>query len=82
MPSTCPYIKNYSKYLVANAAPAIMRWIIEGAQKAITDNYRLKTPKCVKDAIDRYSHPNPPLKTCLMIMLLQEKDLDNTHQLF
>ena len=51
-------IKNYSKYLTANAAPAIMKWIIEGAQKAIRDNYRLKAPKCVQEAIARYKADN------------------------
>ena len=51
-------IKNYSKYLVANAAPAIMKWIIQGAQKAIRDNYRLKAPKCVQEAIARYKADN------------------------
>ena len=51
-------IKNYSKYLQANAAPAIMKWIIEGAQKAIRDNYRLKAPKCVQEAIARYKADN------------------------
>ena len=51
-------IKNYSKYLVANAAPTIMKWIIQGAQKAIHDNYRLKPPKCVQEAIARYKADN------------------------
>ena len=51
-------IKNYSKYLLTNAGPYITKWIIEGAQKAITDNYKLKVPKCVKDAIERYKSDN------------------------
>lgn len=51
-------IKNYSKYLIANAAPAIMKWIIEGAQQAIHDHYQLKTPKRVQEAIDRYKADN------------------------
>lgn len=51
-------IKNYSKYLAANAAPAIMKWIIQGAQKAIHDHYRLKVPKCVREAIARYKADN------------------------
>ena len=51
-------IKNYSKYLAANAAPAIMKWIIQGAQKAIHDHYRLKAPKCVREAIARYKADN------------------------
>ena len=51
-------IKNYSKYLLTNAGPYITKWIIEGAQKAIADNYKLKVPKCVKDAIERYKADN------------------------
>ena len=51
-------IKNYSKYLVAHAAPAIMKWIIQGAEKVIRDHYRLRPPKCVQDAIDRYRADN------------------------
>ena len=51
-------IKNYSKHLVAHAAPAIMKWIIEGAEKAIRENYHLDVPKCVRDAIDRYKSDN------------------------
>ena len=50
--------KNYSKYLIAHAAPAIMKWIIEGAEKAIRDNYKLYPPKCVQDAIEKYKSDN------------------------
>ena len=51
-------IKNYSKYLLTNAGPYITKWIIEGAQKAIADNYKLKVPKCVKEAVERYKSDN------------------------
>ena len=51
-------IKNYSKYLLANAGPYITKWIIEGAQKAITEDYILKVPKCVRDAIEQYRADN------------------------
>ncbi|MFX7858325.1 hypothetical protein ABTK38_21740, partial [Acinetobacter baumannii] len=40
-------IKNYSKFLLKNAGPAITKWIIEGAQKAIHDNFNLTLPACV-----------------------------------
>ena len=50
--------KNYSKHLIAHAAPAIMKWIIEGAEKAIRDNYKLYPPKCVRDAIEKYKSDN------------------------
>ena len=51
-------IKNFSKYLVAQAAPAIMKWIIEGAEKAIRDDYKLTLPACVEEAIARYKADN------------------------
>ena len=50
--------KNYSDYLVANAAPFIMAWIIEGAGKAIGNNFRIPLPKCVEDAIAKYRQDN------------------------
>ena len=51
-------IKNYSKFLLKNAGPAITKWIIEGAQKVIRDNYKLTLPACVQDAIRRYRADN------------------------
>ena len=50
--------KNYSDYLVANAAPFIMAWIIEGAGKVIGNNFRIPLPKCVEDAIAKYRQDN------------------------
>lgn len=51
-------IKNYSKYLLDNAGSYIVKWIIEGAQKAIMANFKLKLPKCVKEAIEKYKADN------------------------
>lgn len=51
-------IKNYSKHLLAKAGPYITKWIIEGARKAIEDNYTLKVPQCVQEAIERYKADN------------------------
>ena len=47
-------IKNYAGYLQKHAGQYVLQWIIEGAQKAIVENYHLKRPKCVEDAINRY----------------------------
>ena len=47
-------IKNYSKFLLDNAGPYIMTWIIEGAKKAIDRKFKLELPACVKEAIERY----------------------------
>jgi len=51
-------IKNYSDYLVHNAGPAILKWIIEGAKQVINEDYDLTLPTCVQDAIDAYRESN------------------------
>lgn len=51
-------IKNYSDYLYENAGGAVLSWIIEGAHKAINNNYKIAVPTVVKDAIDRYRDSN------------------------
>lgn len=51
-------IKNYADYLVKNAGPAIMSWIIEGAQKIIARDYRIDPPKVVAEAIEQYRGMN------------------------
>ena len=51
-------VKNYTDYLVKNAGPAIMAWIIEGAQKAIQQKYKFDVPACVDAAIKVYRENN------------------------
>ena len=51
-------IKNYADYLVRNAGGAILAWIIEGAQKAIHNNFKLTVPQVVLDAIAQYRDNN------------------------
>lgn len=51
-------IKNYTDFLIKNAGGGILSWIIEGAKKIIDDDYKLKTPKKVQDAIDLYKKNN------------------------
>lgn len=51
-------IKNYADYLFENAGPSIMTWIIEGAKKAIEQNYRIVTPASVEYAIEAYREEN------------------------
>ena len=51
-------IKNYTDYLVENAGPYIMAWMIEGAKKAIDAEFKLKPPKCVQDAVEAYRDEN------------------------
>lgn len=51
-------VKNYTDYLVEKAGPAILKWIIEGAQRVIDKEYHLEPPKCVRDAIEKYRGQN------------------------
>jgi P4 family phage/plasmid primase-like protien len=51
-------IKNYADYLFENAGSFIMKWIIEGSQKAIDKEFKFKEPKVVADAINAYREEN------------------------
>ena len=51
-------IKDYSTYLFENAGGTILKWIIEGAKRFINNNFKLKTPKVVADAIATYREAN------------------------
>lgn len=47
-------VKNYADHLFENAGPAVLAWMIEGAEKVIADNFRIAQPKCVKEATALY----------------------------
>lgn len=51
-------IKNYADYLYEKAAPAIMKWLIEGAEKVSKTDHKVDDPKCVKDAVAAYREDN------------------------
>jgi len=42
----------------ADAGGAVLSWIIEGAEKAIKNKYKLKTPMVVEAAINKYRENN------------------------
>lgn len=50
--------KNYADYLYENAGGAVLSWIIDGAAKAINNKYKLRTPKVVEAAINKYRENN------------------------
>ena len=58
-------VGNYSDYLMESAAPAIMKWIIEGAQKVISNHFHPELPACVREAIHRYRETNDWLSAFL-----------------
>ena len=51
-------VKNYADYLVENAGPAILSWVIEGAKSVIDKGFHLKRPQVVTDAIEAYKAGN------------------------
>ena len=51
-------IKNYADYLYDHAGGYVMKWIIEGAGKAIAADFRTPLPKAVQDAINKYREDN------------------------
>ena len=51
-------IKNYGDYLFENAGPAILSWVIEGAEKAINKSFKFTKPKVVVDAVEAYREEN------------------------
>ena len=51
-------IKNYADFLYEKAASAIMKWIIEGAEKVSKTDHKVNDPKCVKDAVAAYREDN------------------------
>lgn len=51
-------IKNFADHLYDQAAPAIMSWIIEGAEKAIKANFKTKVPAAVVNSVKAYREAN------------------------
>ena len=51
-------IKNYSDYLFENAGPAILAWVIKGAQRVIAKKFKPDPPQCVRDAVQAYREEN------------------------
>lgn len=51
-------IKNYADYLVRNAGEYIVKWLIEGAEKIIKNEFKLAFPNAVENAINVYKSDN------------------------
>lgn len=51
-------IKNYGAYLVEHCGGAILKWIIEGAQKYIQNDYKLVIPITIRAAMKSYQEEN------------------------
>lgn len=63
-------IKNYGANLVEHCGGAILRWIIEGAQKYIQNDYKLIVPEEIQTAVADYKEENdwaePFFRECLV----------------
>lgn len=51
-------IKNYAEVLYEKAGGYVLKWIIEGAKRAIDAGFHTKLPACVEDAITAYREEN------------------------
>lgn len=51
-------VKNYGAYLVDNCGGAILKWIIDGAQRYIQNNYKLIIPEAIQEEIHNYQAEN------------------------
>ena len=51
-------IKNYADFLYEKAGGYILKWVIEGAKKAIDANFKTTFPRCVQEAIKAYREEN------------------------
>ena len=82
-------IKNYSDFLFKNAGSAVLQWIIDGAKRIITKEFKLKQPQIVKDAINNYKKDNDWfqifLDECCEIgekYLVQSSEFYNAYRLY
>ena len=50
--------KNYSDFLFQNAGEYILKWIIDGAEEVIRNEYEIRLPGCVRSAIQAYRDNN------------------------
>lgn len=51
-------ILNYGNYLFEHAGGAILQWMIDGARRVIANNFHIKEPECVTQAIAAYRENN------------------------
>lgn len=51
-------IKNYGDYLVENCGGAVLKWIIEGARKYISNDYKLQIPAVIRQETENYQEDN------------------------
>lgn len=51
-------VMNYADSLYHNSGGAALTWMIQGAKRFIANNYKIRQPQCVLDAIEEYRAAN------------------------
>lgn len=51
-------VKNYADYLIENSGEYILKWLIEGAEKIIKNEFKPNIPRAVSDAVNMYKRDN------------------------
>ena len=49
---------DFAQILFDESAPAIMKWIVEGAKRVIANHGRIELPRCVREAVAAYRAAN------------------------
>lgn len=51
-------VKDYASVLYEKAGGAVLKWVVEGAQRYIANDFHIEQPECVKRAIEEYRKAN------------------------
>ena len=58
-------IPNYADHLFTHCGGAVLKWIVEGAQRFIANEYKIELPQCVVEAVQKYRADNDWLQSFL-----------------
>jgi P4 family phage/plasmid primase-like protien len=55
-------VKNYADFLFSRCGGAVVTWVIAGAKKIISQDFKIEQPECVRAAIEKYKGENDWLR--------------------
>jgi P4 family phage/plasmid primase-like protien len=55
-------VKNYADFLFSRCGGAVLTWVIAGAKKIISQDFKIEQPECVRAAIEKYRGENDWLR--------------------
>lgn len=61
-------IKNYAEFLYQNCGGAVLSWIIEGARRFISNDFKIIPPACVREVTEQYHQENDLFREFLLAM--------------